>query len=299
MTTRDIIDLVLLGFLWGASFLFMRIAAPEFGALVLVEVRVVIASIVLLVFASLRGEAGELARHWKMLGVLGVHNTAMPFALLTWATLYLTAGVAAILNATAPIFAGVIAWLWLGERLTLARLAGLVIGFGGVYLLVRDKIGDTASPELLAVLAALGGAALYGVGVNFTRRYALTVPPMAAAAGSQSAAAIALLPFAVVLWPAGPVSLEAWVSAVLLALFSTALAYLIYFRLISSVGPTKAITVTYLIPISAMLLGWAVIDEPITATMLLGCAVILLGTALATGVLRFRKGVEKVSDLFS
>ncbi len=286
MRGRDLVDLFALGFLWGASFLFMRIAGPEFGALALVEVRVAIAALVLLPLLLARGLGGELTSNWAVLGVLGIHNTALPFLLLTWATLYLTAGTSGILNATAPIFAAIIAWAWLGERLTISRTAGLLVGTVGVWLLVRDKVGASMGDTTLAVVAALGGSFLYGIGGNFTRRYASHIKPLAIATGSQIGAALVLLPIAVVTWPDTPISITAWAAAITMGLFSTALAYILYFRLIANIGPTGAITVTYLIPVSAMLLGALVINEPITGAMVFGGAVILLGTALATGMLR-------------
>jgi drug/metabolite transporter (DMT)-like permease len=290
MRGRDIVDLVSLGFLWGASFLFMRIAGPEFGAFALVEVRVAIATLVLVPLLYAKAQLGELTGNWATLGILGVHNTALPFLLLTWATLFLSAGVAGILNSTAPIFAAVIAWAWLGERLTINKATGLLVGTVGVWLLVRDKIGVSMGDPTLAVIAALGGSFLYGIGGNFTRRYARHIKPLAIAAGSQVGAALVLLPVAVVTWPDTPISLTAWAAAITMGLFSTALAYILYFRLIANTGPTNAITVTYLIPLFAMLLGAVVIDEPVTGSMIGGCAVILLGTALATGLLRLPGG---------
>jgi drug/metabolite transporter (DMT)-like permease len=289
MKTRDLIDLVALGFLWGASFLFMRIAGPEFGAFALVEVRVAIAALVLLPLLLLRGQGGALTGNWGTLGVLGVINTALPFFLFTWATLFLSAGTSAILNATAPIFAAIVAWAWLGEKLTIGRATGMLVGTVGVWLLVRDKVGASMSDTSLAVTAALGGSLLYGISGNFTRRYASHIKPLAIATGSQAGAALALLPIAVLTWPESPVSLTAWAAAITMGLFSTALAYILYFRLIANTGPTNAITVTYLIPLFAMLLGAVVIDEPVTASMVVGCAVILLGTSLATGVIRLRR----------
>ena len=286
MRTRDIIDLVGLGFLWGASFLFMRIAVPEFGAFALGEVRVAIAAAVLVPLLLIRGQGSELRPNWIPLAILGIHNTALPFFLFAWATLFLTAGTAGILNAVAPIFAAGIAWLWFGEKLGISRSAGLLVGIVGVWLLVRDKVGASATDSTLAVVAALGASFLYGIGGNFTRRYASHVKPLAVATGSQVSAALVLLPVALLTWPDEPISLAAWASAITLGLFSTALAYILYFRLIANTGPTKAITVTYLIPLFAMVLGAVVIDEPITMSMVIGCVVILLGTSLATGVLR-------------
>ena len=286
MRGRDLIDLVALGFLWGASFLFMRIAGPEFGAFALVEVRVAIAAVVLLPILIARGQGSELTENWIPLGILGIHNTALPFVLFTWATLFLSAGTSAILNSTAPIFAAIIAWAWLGEKMTIGRTIGLLVGTMGVWLLVSNKVGTSMGDTTLAVIAALGGSLLYGIAGNFTRRYAGHIKPLAVATGSQVGAALVLLPVAVVTWPDTSISLTAWAAAITMGLFSTALAYILYFRLIANTGPTKAITVTYLIPLFAMMLGAVVIDEPITGSMLVGCAVILLGTALATGLVR-------------
>lgn len=288
LKTRDIIDLVLLGFLWGASFLFMRIAVPEFGAFALVEIRVAVAAAVLLPIVIMRGNVKEMTANWSMLMILGAHNTALPFLLFAYATLFLTAGTAGILNATAPIFAAIVARLWLGEKLSASRIAGLLIGVVGVYLLVGDKLSAPGSGAGLAVFAALGAALLYGIAGNYTRKNAGHISSMTVAGGTQVFAALLLLPIAIIARPETPPSLQAWVAVLLLGVLSTGLAYILYFRLIANAGPTNAITVTYLIPISAMILGALVIDEAITPPMLVGCAVILLGTALATGMLRLR-----------
>lgn len=294
LKTRDIIDLVMLGFLWGASFLFMRIAVPEFGAFALVEIRVAVAAAVLLPIVVMRGNVKEMTSNWSMLTILGAHNTALPFLLFAYATLFLTAGTAGILNATAPIFAAIVARVWLGEQLSASRVAGLLIGVIGVYLLVGDKLSAPGSGAGLAVFAALGAALLYGIAGNYTRKKAAHVSSMTVAGGSQVAAALLLLPIAIIAWPENPPSMKAWAAVLLMGVLSTGLAYILYFRLIANVGPTNAITVTYLVPISAMILGAVVIDEAITPPMLVGCAVILMGTALATGMLRLPIG--KVSS---
>jgi drug/metabolite transporter (DMT)-like permease len=142
----------------------------------------------------------------------------------------------------------------------------------------------------LAAFAAIGASFLYGVGGNYARTKAAHVSSMTVAAGTQVASAVLLLPVAIMAWPEQSPSLQAWATVALLGVLSTGLAYILYFRLIANVGPTNAITVTYLIPVFAMILGAVVIDEAITLPMLMGCAVILLGTALATGMLRLPLG---------
>ena len=290
MKPRDLIDLVSLASLWGASFLFMRIAAPAFGPVPLIELRVAIAALVLAPLLAASGDITPLIRHWRPLFVLGLLNTALPFCLFAFSTLHLTGGLAAILNSTSPLWGALIAWAWLGQRPSASGGVGLLLGFAGVALLARDKLGAGAQEPLLAIGAALLGAFLYGVAAGYSRRTLADTEPLAIATGSQIAAAIMLLPAAVVLWPQDGVSASAWWAAIFMGVASTALAYFLYFRLIASVGPAKAITVTYLIPMFAMLWGALFIDEAVTATMVTGCAVILAGTALATGVIALPAG---------
>ncbi len=285
MKLRDIIDLLILAAVWGASFLFMRIAAPEFGSVVLVQLRVVIGSLFLLPIFMVRGQISELRIHWKKLGLLGAINSAIPFCLLTYSTLYLTGGFAAILNATAPLFGALIAWLWLADKLNGSRIAGLLIGLAGVITLVWNRIGLDAGDVTVAVFAAILASAFYGVGANYTKRHVSDVSSLAIATGSQISAAVVLLPAAIILWPAGPISAAAWISVAIMGIASTGIAYVLYFRLIANVGPAKAISVTYLVPVFAVFWGAMFIDESVTTTMIFGCAIILIGTALATGAL--------------
>jgi len=287
MKLSDIIDLVALSALWGGSFLFMRIAAPEFGPLVLVEVRVVIAALFLLPIFLLRANISELTLHWKKLAILSVLNSAAPFFLLTFATLSITGGFAGILNATAPIFAAIVAWVWLSDRLGVSQIVGLVIGLAGVLVLVWNKVTLDFDGTTVAILAGIIAAIFYGVGGNFTKKYMGQMNSLAIATGTMTAAAIILLPIAIYLWPSEPVSTRSWIAAIIMGIASTGIAYILYFRLIRNVGPVKAITVTYLIPAFAMLWGAIFIDEKVTSIMLVGCTIIFLGTALATGMLSF------------
>lgn len=291
MRVRDIIDLVVLSALWGASFLFMRIATPEFGPVVLAELRVAIAVVVLLPILLLRADIRGLRDHWKKLATVGSLNTAVPFILLPFATLYLTGGFAAILNSTAPLFAAVIAWLWLSEKLDGSRMIGLIVGFGGVAILVWNKASLDMGGVTLAIIAAIVASMFYGFGANYTRKNLQGINTLIIATGSQLAAAVVLLPGAIALWPDGPVSIKAWVAIITMGVFSTGIAYILYFRLIANVGPISAITVTYLVPGFAVFWGSVILDEKLTTNMIVGCAVILLGTALATGLLSLRRPV--------
>ena len=290
MTIRDTADLLLLAALWGASFLFMRIGGPEFGPVALVEVRVAVAALFLLPILLLRGDFSELRANWGRIAVLGALNSALPFVLFTYSTLYITGGFSAIINATAPLWTALIAWAWLSHRLNASQALGLIIGFAGVYLLVWDKVSLTLSDTLLAILAATFASFSYGVAANMTIRYARGIKSLVLATGSQLAAAVLVLPGAIVTWPDEPVSALAWGAVIVMGVASTGLAYILYFRLIANLGPSKAIAVTYLVPVFAMIFGAVFIAETVTLTMIAACAVIFFGTALATGMLQLQQG---------
>lgn len=289
MKARDTLDLVLLAAIWGASFLFMRMAAPAFGPIALAAVRVAGAALLLLPLLAWRGELPALATHWKPIALVGLTNSALPFVAFGFATLSITAGLASIFNAATPLFSALIAWAWLREPMTRWRAGGLALGFAGVLGLAWDKAGlrgGTADAgAVLAIAACLGGTLLYGFSASFARKHLAGVPAMALATGSQLSAAIVLAPLAVVQWPATPPSPVHWATALALALLCSGVAYILYFRLIANAGATNAASVTFLIPVFAVLWGGWLLDERITPAMVLGCAVIVAGTSLVIGLL--------------
>ncbi|RZU03044.1 DMT family transporter [Rivibacter subsaxonicus] len=288
MKQRDLFELLLLAALWGASFLFMRLGAADFGPLALAALRVAIAAAVLLPLLLWRGEWAAMHRHWKPIALVGIVNSALPFLAYAYAALSINAGLASIFNATSPLWAALIAWAWLGDRLTPPRVLGLAIGFVGVIWLAWDKASFKPGAEAVgfAVLACLGATLMYGLGASMSKKWLAGVPPMATATGSQLAAAVLLLPLGLGAWPAQPAPPLAWGAVIALGVLSTGLAYLLYFRLIAHVGPANAIAVTFLIPLFAVLWGGLFLGERLTLTMLGGGALILLGTSLATGFWR-------------
>ena len=283
METRDRIEFVLLSAIWGSSFIFMRVAAPEFGPIALTGLRIAIAAVFLLALLAWRGNARQLVDNALPLSALGILNSALPFSLFAYATLSITAGATAVLNGSTPLFAALIAYFWLKDRLSAARIAGLLIGLGGVVILVWDRTSFGDSGSLWAPLAALGASLSYGIAANYTNVRLQNVPPLVSATGSMVAAALILLPLVIAWWPTVTPSLLSWLFVIVLGFVSTAFAYLLYFRLISRVGPAKTVTVTYLIPLFGMLWGVIFLGEKITLSMLAATAVILLGTTLANG----------------
>ena len=290
MKPLDIVEMLALAAIWGASFLFMRIGAGEFGAVPLAMLRIAGGALLLLPLVLLRGQTHELRRHWRAIGVVGLLNSALPYSLFALAALAINAGLSAILNATAPLWGALVAWLWLRTRLTPSRVLGLVIGFLGVLWLAGDaasfKPGEHGVSAAVAIGACLLAALCYGVGANYTLRRLAGVAPLAVAAGSQLAGALLLALPALWWWPAVTPSARAWWSLAALAFVCTGLALLLYFRLIARLGPSRAMTVTFLIPVFGVVWGALFLGEAISATMLAGCAVVLLGTALVAGVLR-------------
>jgi drug/metabolite transporter (DMT)-like permease len=285
MRLRDLIDLISLAALWGASFLFMRIAAPAFGPLALIELRVAIAAVFLLFVLAMSGKLATLKSDAGAMAWVGVINSAIPFTLLAYATLSVTAGFAAILNATSPLWAAVVALLWLGTRISGWRTMGLILGFAGVIVLVWGTASFKPGGTGLAIVAALLATLSYGIAANYAKKRLPAKDPMAVATGSQIGAAIVLLPFAIISWPQSPISAQAWVSVIVMGVASTGIAYILYFRLIANVGPAKAIAVTFLIPVFAVAWGYVFLYEALTTQMIVGAAIVLLGTAISTGVL--------------
>jgi drug/metabolite transporter (DMT)-like permease len=239
---------------------------------------------------QLRGQMHVLRQHWRPIFVVGLTNSALPFLCFSYAALSITAGLSAIFNAAAPLFGAVIAWLWLNDKLNRTRIVGLVIGFAGVLWLAWNRADHSAAFKPggsgWAIVACLAATVLYGLSASLTKKTLAGVAPMAVAAGSQLSAAIALVVPAILWWPATMPSATAWLTAALLAIFSTGVAYVLYFRLIANVGPANAIAVTFLVPAFAVLWGWLMLGEQVSGAMLIGCAVILFGTSLATGVLK-------------
>ena len=289
MRPRDIVELFALAALWGGSFLFMRVAVPEFGPVAVAALRVAGASLLLVPLLVARGEAGALVAHWRPIAIVGVTNSALPFLAFAYAAQSIDAGVSAIFNSATPLFAAVIAWLWLADRMTRARVLGLVIGFAGVVGIALYKAGLHGSATVSAILACLAGTVCYGISPSLAKRHLSGVPPLAVAAGSQLFATALLAVPALLVWPATAPSAHGWLLITMLAFFCTGLAYILYFRLIANAGPANAVAVTYLVPIFAVVWGGVFLGETLTWPLVAGCAVVFIGTALATGMLPRRQ----------
>lgn len=283
----NFIELLLLAAIWGASFLFMRVATPSFGPFALIALRVSIAALVLLPAVRTAAARRQVRDHAGALCLVGLTNSAIPFCLFAYSTLYIDAGLDSILNAMTPLWTALIAATFFQIPLSRQQGAGLALGIAGVATLVWDELASHAIGAAPAIGAALLATLCYGFAANYSKRRLAGLPPVVMAFGSQFFSALVLLPFALLTWPAQPIRMPIWFCVAGLAILCTGLAYVLYFRLIAQVGAAYAASVTFLIPIFGVLWGAIFLSEPITAHEIAGGVVILLGIALAGGKLGF------------
>ncbi len=282
MSFKELIALIGLAALWGASFLFIRIAAPIFGPILTIEGRVSIAALALVLYLVITRNSLGFRKRWKQYIIIGALNAAIPFTLIATSALYLTASMSSILNSLTPLFTAIIVWGWLNESLSIRKWFGILVGVIGVVLLV----GWSTIPFTKEIIIAIGLAVLSTISYGFAGVYAkktfVDVAPISLAAGQQIAASILLIPFTIFNLPntTSNFSLIPILAVLALALFCTAIAYLLYFYLIENVGPTKTLSVTFLIPVFGMIWGVLILNEKITMGMLVGFIVILVSVFL-------------------
>ena len=289
MGARDWAMLLLLSFLWGGSFFFISVAVSELPPFTLVTMRVGLAAVTLWLVLLVSGypipKSPEVWRAFMMMGLLG---NALPFSLIAWGQTHIGAGLASIINATTPIFTILIAGAFLSdEHITPRKMLGVTAGLAGVIVLIGPSALLELGTNTMAQLAVIGAAVSYSCATVFGRRFkAMGISPLDTAVGQVTASTIILLP---VVWfidkplqLANP-SLQVWLAVLALAIFSTAFAYILFFRILSSSGATNVVLVTFLAPVTASLLGWLMLDEQLQAKHFIGMACIGLGLAIIDG----------------
>ena len=284
-TSRAICLLLLLSSIWGSSFLFIKLGVDELEPAVVVLGRTVVGAAVLLPLLYGRGGLGVLRGHVRTMVALGALNNALPFWLLGFANTRIDSGLSAVIQAAAPVFTVVLAsWIDRSQRVHGVRLVGVGVGFLGVVLLVGVQEGG----ELVGALAVIGTAACYAVSVLIAGRTVRTLPPLQVSIGQLAAGAVIIAPFALAQLPDETPTAGAIAAVVALGALGSGIAYLLYFALIASAGASRAILVTYLVPAFALVYGAVFLDETVTVSALVGLALILGGTTLATGTARLR-----------
>ena len=289
MTTAEWGLLVALSILWGGSFLFNGILVRELPPLTIVTARVTLAAFALWTIVRLSGYAIPRSREvWLAFLGMGVLNNIIPFSLIVWGQTHIASGLASILNATTPLFAVIVAHILTeDEKMTGSRLMGVLVGFLGVALMIGPSVLSDLGTNVLAQLAVLGGAVSYSIAGIFGRRFRrMGLPPLLPAAGQVTTSALIMLPVALVVdrpWTLALPSAEAWGALFGLAFLATALAYVIFFRVLATAGATNLMLVTFLIPVSAILLGALVLGEVLAAKHFAGMALIAVGLAAIDG----------------
>lgn len=284
MRAVDWCRLLVLSAVWGASFVFMRVLAPALGPVVTADLRVGVGGGALLLYFAFIGFRPDWRAHWVHYAVIGSFNVALPFLLFSYAAQYIPAAYSAIINATTPLFGAVFAALWLGERLGWRKAAGLVLGLAGVATLTgTGPVQASTATFVPAVLACLLAAASYAGAGIYIQRKASHVNPLGSAGCAQVFAALVLLPLCWVAPPSAAVPLAMAplvLNALGLGLLSSALGFVLYFRLIRDIGPARAMMVAFLTPLFGMAWGIGFLGEALTAGVLLGAGMIMASTAL-------------------
>ena len=279
----DLGVLLFLGAVWGGAFLFLRIAAPEVGPVWAAEVRIGLAAVVLAVVAGRRSWRA-LRGHLRAIFVVGATFSAIPFSLIAFATLTLPTGMAALLNAATPLFTAGMGVVLLGQRLSRRVLAGVGVGLAAVLVLVGWSPLEAGPATLLAVVAALGAAMSYAFAGPFVRRALPGVGGIEIATGQLVSGSIVLLPFAIASGMPGTPSAAGAASLVAVALVSTALAWPLFFRVLTHTTPTAASTVTFIVPAFGITWGALVLGEPIGPGLVAGFGLILISLSLVLGL---------------
>jgi drug/metabolite transporter (DMT)-like permease len=286
MKLKDMAALFGLAALWGASFLFIRIASPVFGPILTMQGRVTIAAVALLVFLFLSGNSLLLKQNWRQYFMIGALNAAIPFTLIATAALYLPASMSAILNSLTPLFTALVLWGWMKEKLSVRKWLGTIVGVLGVVILVGWSTIPFTKETIFAVILSVLSTIAYGFAGVYAKKNFAGVPALSLATGQQLGASILLLPFTFLQLPnsTSQISTVAVLAVVGLAIFCTAIAYLLYFYLINNVGPTKTLSVTFLIPVFGIIWGCLFLQERMTVGMIVGLIVILGSVFLISDV---------------
>ena len=278
MEIRYWILLTFLGALWGSAFMFIKVATPEFGPVALVNTRLVIASIIFLPIL-LRNKYIYLLRPiWKQVLVLAIMNNAIPFTLFSYASFGADSNILAILNATTAFNTMMIAYIWIGENVTIKQLFGLIIGFIGVFILVNPQ---NSSTTLISSLSALLAAFFYSFSTVYIQKNSVSANKMVLIGWSIIFSAVIMLPVTIFYLPDDIPSAAAISSAIWLGAISTGLGFIGYVRLIDKIGAVKTSTVAYFLPVFGIIWGAIFLDEVITSTIVIGCFIVLIGIYLS------------------
>lgn len=280
MSTKNSLLLILLSAIWGGSFIFMRVLAPVFGAVGTANIRLLVGAIFLLTLYRLIRYKIHWKRDWKLFLVIGIINSALPFTFFSFAALHIPASISVVINSMTPMFGALFEKIILKGKLTLKKLLGLIIGTVGVIIISGSKTLSGTRESYVAILACLAATFCYGLAGALVKKYGKQVEAKAMAGGSQLFAGLVLLPFLATSGLTAPLTADIILTVVIFGVLCSAIAYLIYYHLINTAGPTIALSVTFLMPVFGILWSKLILGEVITAQMILGGFIILIGIYL-------------------
>ncbi|MCY7294999.1 DMT family transporter [Alteromonas sp. a30] len=294
MQVKWLAELFFLAAIWGASFIFIRISIPEMGVFGVTFFRTAIAALFLgiILYATNKANIRKIFRYWGTLSLIALCGTAIPFSLWGFVSQFLASGTMAVLNAATPLFGTFVAYMWLKEPFHSNTIIGLILGFIGVCVMMLVP-QEGIQLDTLAICLGLLASACYGLSANITRAKAAGLSAMTVATGSQLYSTLFIAPIAIYFMPETVPGFDALISASVLGIVCTGYALYKYFQMIAEQGISKTLSVTYLIPLFAMLWGALFLGEPIEARTLLGGACILLGVAFTTGYFSFRRRAKR------
>ena len=291
MKLKNVLLLLLLASLWGPSFLFIKIALTELGPITLAALRIGLAAVVLYLFLWISGSKfKKSAAFWKHVAITGFFAQSLPFALISWGEIYIDSALASILNGLTPLFTVILAnFMIADERMNVQKITGTLLGFAGLLILLSPNFSGEMKASTMGILAVTLAAASYGVGMVYTRIHLKGTPPMHAPASQLLIASLYMIPFS--LWidgplPLGEISLSALGAVCVLAIFGTAIAYVVYFKIIENTSASFLSMVTYILPVFGVVLGVVFLDETISIETAIGAMCILLGLLVANNVLK-------------
>lgn len=280
MSTKNSLLLILLSAIWGGSFIFMRVLAPVFGAVGTANIRLLIGAIFLLTIYRLIRYQIHWKRDWKLFLVIGIINSALPFTFFSFAALHIPASISVVINSMTPMFGALFEKIILKGNLTINKLMGLVIGTIGVIIISGSKTLSGSPESYVAIFACLAATFCYGLSGALVKKYGKQVEAKAMAGGSQLFAGFVLLPFLATSGFSTPVTYDIILTVIVFGVLCSAIAYLIYYHLINTAGPTIALSVTFLMPVFGILWSKIILNEVITGQMILGAFIILIGIYL-------------------
>jgi drug/metabolite transporter (DMT)-like permease len=280
MKPADLLRLLALAAIWGASFLFFRMAVPSLGVAWFAELRVAIAAVAMLAYAYFAGIRLDARRHWRAYVLMGVLNAALPWSLYAYAGLHLGAGTMSILNASTPFFTALCGAIWLGERLTARKVAALALGVVGVGLVVGLGPIAVTPQALLGAMACIAATLCYAIATTLLIKIRSRARPVALSTATLVVASLSIAPFLSSPPPAGAFSPPVITAVLGVSLLCSALAFVLYFRLLADLGPTRTQTITFLIPVFGVLWGAIFLGEPVGAGTVAGGLTVLAAMVL-------------------